>query len=249
MSSIIKEQRTPIKNQQIQDEREGKEERLEAKRSQLQEQVQQKHPASFEDARASSSQPAASGESNSPSSGAGQSGDSQDEGKESKPSSSSSSSSSVPAGVDRSLLALYTLPPPVAIPPNSIHLTYLHSFLSATECASLLTLAEGDFTRSETTGSGVDSDRTSSSAGLPQIDPTVHVIRSRVAQLCGAKEAAVEKLQVVRYEPGQQYKPHYDSGLHAGWKPRQFTIFALGSISRNARIRFLTCLSMTAGSW
>ena len=48
---------------------------------------------------------------------------------------------------DLTALARYTQrPPPVAIPPNSIGLTYLHSFLSTDECAKLIELSESSST-------------------------------------------------------------------------------------------------------
>ena len=60
-------------------------------------------------------------------------------------------------------------PSPVAIPPNSIGLTYLHSFLSADECATLIELSAGMLSRSRvgfTAGAGHESSSRTSSTPL-----------------------------------------------------------------------------------
>jgi prolyl 4-hydroxylase len=128
-----------------------------------------------------------------------------------------------------STVSLYTKQPsPVSIPPNSIGLTYLHSFLSAAECAQLIELSAGSFSRSTVgykRGEGyVSPGRTSFSAALSSHDPLVARVRARVAELTGARDSQIERLAVVRYLPGQQYKPHYDSSRDDS--PRSHTIFA-----------------------
>jgi len=121
-------------------------------------------------------------------------------------------------------LALYTQrPSPVAIPPNSISLTYLHSFLSANECAKLIELAAGVFSPSRA-GGRVSSDRTSHSAAPSAGDPVVQAVRRRVETLTGARDGQIETIYVVRYEPGQQYQPHFDSSGDRSY-PRSHTIF------------------------
>jgi prolyl 4-hydroxylase len=128
-------------------------------------------------------------------------------------------------------IARYTqLPSPVAVPPNSISLIYLHSFLSVDECAKLIELSEGKFSRSQVgfkaaTGHTSDS-RTSHSAALSQSDPAVMAVRHRVAELTGARDEQIQTLSVVRYMPGQQYQPHYDSYGSSSIPPRRWTIFA-----------------------
>jgi hypothetical protein len=224
MSSSSRAARTPIKNQRIQDEREGKEERQEAKRPKQQEQAQQKRAASFEAARSSSLQPELN-DGDSSNNGGSDAEQSKDDSEEEESKASSSSSSSIPVGVNRSQLALYThLPSPVTIPPTSIHLTYLHSFLSAAECSTLLSLTT-HFTAS-TIGSSsadtsVDPSRTSFSSALSGRSSS-----ERIAKLLGCEDKQIEALNVVRYEPGQQYKPHYDSSLSDDFKSRQFTVFS-----------------------
>ena len=136
------------------------------------------------------------------------------------------SSSGSSGGFDRAMLAHYSYrPSPVTIPRNSIRLTYLHSFLRDYECLTLLSLAEGEFERSQTTV-GISPNRTSYSAELPQMNTTVRSIRKRVACLCAVSQGCVEELSVVRYEPGQQFTPHHDSDLSGDLKPRRFTLFA-----------------------
>jgi prolyl 4-hydroxylase len=105
-------------------------------------------------------------------------------------------------------------PSPVTIPPNEISLTYLHAFLTGEECAELISLSHGLFSRS-LTALGISADRTShsahpSSSGRGDV---MRRIRKRVTELTGAHSTRIQGLTVVRYEPGQQFKPHFDSLL------------------------------------
>jgi hypothetical protein len=100
----------------------------------------------------------------------------------------------------------------IVIPPNSIKLQYLPSFLSAADCESLIALAERiGFGRSmvglsNATGY-VSSMRTSySSPSLVTIDANVvdHLILL-VSRLTGASKSCIG-LGPVRYQPGQQFQ-------------------------------------------
>jgi prolyl 4-hydroxylase len=127
------------------------------------------------------------------------------------------------------LLQRLTLKPsPVLIPPNCISLHYLHAFLSEEECTHLIELSHGQFSRS-TTYSGISASRTSHSASLSRYNPVVAAVRQRVMELTGTKSSrCIQGPSVVRYEPGQQFKPHYDSRLEDdedGHPPREFTVF------------------------
>ena len=126
--------------------------------------------------------------------------------------------------MQRTALARFThRPSPVAIPPNSIGLTYLHSFLSADECATLIGPGAGSYSHSWMTR-GISPIRTSDSALLSDSSPVVRAVRRRVTQLTGARDGLIEELQVVRYKPGQQFLPHYDSSSDRS-RPRSHTIF------------------------
>lgn len=92
----------------------------------------------------------------------------------------------------------------------------LHNFLSPDECQHLIQLGETTgFTRSTVQGGRdpqtVTTHRTSHSVSLQrQQDDIIHAIERRAASLCNYPLAHVENLQVVRYQPGQQYQHHYD---------------------------------------
>lgn len=89
-------------------------------------------------------------------------------------------------------------------------------FLSEEEANHLIDLATPRFARSSvvsrTTGQNVpDPDRTSSSVFLKRAeDDVVARIERRAADMTGVPLDHFEQLQVVRYEPGQFYKPHHD---------------------------------------
>lgn len=55
--------------------------------------------------------------------------------------------------------------------------------------------------------------RTSDATGFPLIDegPAIHALCRRLAAASGTQAKDGEPLQVLRYRPGQQYKPHFDA--------------------------------------
>lgn len=90
-------------------------------------------------------------------------------------------------------------------------LLLLRDFVTVAEADALV--AAADFRRSATTcadsGAGCVSDyRTSSSAYL-RPSALTRAVTARGVRLAGALGA--EDLQVVRYEPGQEFKPHLDA--------------------------------------
>ena len=88
----------------------------------------------------------------------------------------------------------------------------LRDFISRDEAACLLRQAEGHFGNSRVTcteeGGCVSDYRTSSTAYLPQTKVGELVAKRGLAF---AKLGFAEDLQIVRYFPGQQFKPHLDA--------------------------------------
>jgi len=90
---------------------------------------------------------------------------------------------------------------------------FLTGFVSEAEADDLMWAANGRFDRSTTIcdqpdGRCVVTDRSSSSAVLPATSLTA-AVRDRGRVFAGAPTA--EELQIVRYHPGQEYKPHHDA--------------------------------------
>lgn len=58
--------------------------------------------------------------------------------------------------------------------------------------------------------------RTSENAFFPWIDetPVIHAINRRIAAASGTEVHAGEPLQILRYQPGQEYRPHHDALPH-----------------------------------
>lgn len=58
--------------------------------------------------------------------------------------------------------------------------------------------------------------RTSENASFPWIDetPAIHAINQRLAAASGTAAANGEPLQILRYTPGQEYRPHHDALPH-----------------------------------
>ena len=108
----------------------------------------------------------------------------------------------------------------------------LGGLLSDEECAALMALASPRLTRSETVdngtgGSEVNAARTSDGMFFERGEaPVIQRIEQRIAQLFNWPLDHGEGLQILRYRPGAEYRPHHDyfDPTHAGSK----TIFARG---------------------
>lgn len=94
------------------------------------------------------------------------------------------------------------------------HVVLFDNFLTPAECDHLVSLAAGRFRRSQVVGEGgetVVDNRSSDTAhlGIGQ-DDIVRAIEARIAATVHWPILKAESLQVIKYEPGQEYKPHYD---------------------------------------
>jgi prolyl 4-hydroxylase len=97
------------------------------------------------------------------------------------------------------------------------HVMTVDGLLSAEECRLLVANAESHLQRSRTvdpeTGLPMAQEiRTSSDAALDPIleDLALRCVQSRMAAAAGVRLDQAEHLVVLRYEPGQEYRPHRD---------------------------------------
>jgi prolyl 4-hydroxylase len=94
--------------------------------------------------------------------------------------------------------------------------TLFRGLFTAPECDYLITVADPMFmpsTVNTSNGQQVqDPIRTSDGATIDWMieDPAVHALNRRLAAVTGTDAAQGEALQILRYRPGQQYRPHYD---------------------------------------
>jgi prolyl 4-hydroxylase len=91
----------------------------------------------------------------------------------------------------------------------------LHNFLTPDECDELIAMGESKgFKRSTVQGSAKDEvsqDRTSHTINFGRKqNQLIEKIENRCTLFCPFATKNVENLQIVRYQPGQQYKHHYD---------------------------------------
>ena len=112
---------------------------------------------------------------------------------------------------------------PVAVPQGEVvcsapRITRFSNLFTADECAYLAEAADPMFepapTVDERTGKLIMNPvRTSDTAVFPWIaeDPAVHALNRRIAAASGTDVRQGEPLQVLRYTPGQEYKPHIDA--------------------------------------
>ena len=92
--------------------------------------------------------------------------------------------------------------PPVEIGP----------LLSPDECKSIIDFAEPRFERSTLVAKEkIDNTRTGETAWRPRDDPLAQKIIKKVIELTGKPFENCEDIQVVRYKPGQYYRPHHDA--------------------------------------
>jgi prolyl 4-hydroxylase len=98
------------------------------------------------------------------------------------------------------------------------------NLLSPQECDGLMTLAKPRLERSETVdnatgGSEINESRTSDGMFFARGEtPLIQQIEKRIAKLVHWPVDHGEGLQILRYRPGAQYKPHHDyfDPIHAG---------------------------------
>jgi prolyl 4-hydroxylase len=98
------------------------------------------------------------------------------------------------------------------------HITYFRALFSPDECRYLAEAAAPMLAPSVVVdvASGrqrPDPVRISDSAGftLPLENPAIHALNQRIAAASGTAWAQGEPLQVLRYRPGGEYKPHFDA--------------------------------------
>lgn len=105
---------------------------------------------------------------------------------------------------------------------------FFEGLMTPAECAYLIHTAEPWFRpslRYDKDGQAVrDTIRTSDGAAFHWLveDPVVHAINRRVAAITATNYDQGEALQVLRYSPGQEYRPHFDF-LEGTDNPRPWT--------------------------
>ena len=122
-----------------------------------------------------------------------------------------------------------TLPEPRRLS-KSPDVTWFPALFSAEECRYLAEAAIPRLQRALVTerGSGRQIEtpvRTADTAPFPLIaeNPALHALNRRLAAASGTQVAQGEPLQVLRYAPGQEYRPHYDA-LPPGGNQRELTM-------------------------
>jgi prolyl 4-hydroxylase len=124
---------------------------------------------------------------------------------------------------------------PISLPAGELlcaapHVELFRGLFTPAECAYLIDSAEPILAPSVVVDPATGRDvphpgRTSEMAGFTwQLeDPVVHALNRRLAALSGTDVTQGEPLQVLRYRPGQEYKPHIDA-IPGTDNPRTVTI-------------------------
>ncbi|NDD73933.1 MAG: 2-oxoglutarate-dependent dioxygenase [Gammaproteobacteria bacterium] len=96
------------------------------------------------------------------------------------------------------------------------HVLFVGNLLSATECDQLIALSRQNMRAStvidmDSGGEKFSGDRSSTGAALTRLGlPLIARIERRLAEFAQWPIEHGEALQILRYGPGQEYKPHYD---------------------------------------
>ncbi|RZJ86304.1 MAG: hypothetical protein EON88_24920, partial [Brevundimonas sp.] len=114
-------------------------------------------------------------------------------------------------------LKAWLSPPPPEAPHKTPRVQVFHDFVSPEALAWIRSRAEGrlDALRVyDAAGGGVRTDeiRTSRGTGFGLLDTdlVISIVRARMAAACGLALAQFEPPNVLNYQVGQQYRPHYD---------------------------------------
>lgn len=111
---------------------------------------------------------------------------------------------------------------PVSVPQREMlseapHVVLIPGLLTAAECRFLADTAapmlQPAVVEDQAGQKARHPGRTSDSVGLswPLESPAVHALNRRIAAASGTRADQGEPLQILRYRPGQEYKPHFDA--------------------------------------
>lgn len=94
----------------------------------------------------------------------------------------------------------------------------IHTFdalLTPAECEHIITLARPKIRRAQVSGvagGSLSKGRSNTLAWIRHdIDPIVHAVADRIADRVGLPLCHAESLQVVHYDTGEEYRPHFDA--------------------------------------
>ncbi len=96
------------------------------------------------------------------------------------------------------------------LPVDGIELYGVADFFSAEECTRLIALVDAVARPSPTYHGNADSGRTSYTGDVDSSDPFIRMIERRIDDFLGIDPDFGEVVQGQRYEPGQQFRAHFD---------------------------------------
>lgn len=91
----------------------------------------------------------------------------------------------------------------------------LDDLLTRDECEHIINLARPSIRRAQVSGivgGSLSKGRSNTLTWVRHdIDPTVHAVAARIADCVGLPLTHAESLQVVHYDTGEEYRPHFDA--------------------------------------
>ena len=96
------------------------------------------------------------------------------------------------------------------LPVDTIEIYGVADFFSADECARLIAMVDAVARPSPTYHNNPDKGRTSYSGDVNPADPFIRMLERRIDDLMGIEASHGEVIQGQRYEPGQEFRAHFD---------------------------------------
>ncbi|WP_298286054.1 2OG-Fe(II) oxygenase [Novosphingobium sp.] len=96
------------------------------------------------------------------------------------------------------------------LPVDTIEIYGVADFFSADECARLIAMVDAVARPSPTYHNNTDKGRTSYSGDVDPSDPFIRMLERRIDDLMGIDPRHGEVIQGQRYEPGQEFRAHFD---------------------------------------
>ncbi len=98
---------------------------------------------------------------------------------------------------------------------NVVPIKFYDNFITEEECEQIKSLAKGKYTRSTVVANDdakkrIDGRTSSTFYFERKANPIIEKIENKVIKLLNIGINQVEKIQITKYEKGQEYKPHYD---------------------------------------
>ena len=109
---------------------------------------------------------------------------------------------------------------------NDYNIKIIPNFINDSDCEYFINIAKDKLIKSkifsnENTDNQVSDNRTSSQVWLDSNDPIGYKLKEKVSQLTNLPIENQEQIQILKYNPGEHYLPHYDAHIEDSESSKQ----------------------------